>query len=73
MNQQPFGELETRPLITPESRRVTEQKQTEMSHTWHSVITREKTGRISGLTDVIYIPSKPYKIVQELTGVREQY
>ena len=73
MNQQPLGELETRPLITPESRRETEKLQEERGFNWHTIITREKNGKISGVTDVTYIPGMSHKIYQELTGVLKQY
>lgn len=73
MNQQPLGEIETRAKITPESRRITEQEFDELDYIWTTVITREKDGAISGITDVTYIPSRSYRIEQELTGVKVEY
>ncbi|MBK5112316.1 MAG: GNAT family N-acetyltransferase [Candidatus Heimdallarchaeota archaeon] len=73
MNQQPLGEIETRAIITPESRRITEQEFAKLGYIWHSVITREKNGAISGITDMTYIPDRPYRIEQELTGVKNEY
>ncbi|MFW9923935.1 MAG: GNAT family N-acetyltransferase [Candidatus Thorarchaeota archaeon] len=73
MNQQPLGEIEGRAKITPESRRITEQRFEKLGYIWHAVITREKDGKISGVTDVTFIPDRPYKIYQELTGVLMDY
>lgn len=73
MNQQPYGELETRPKTTPESRRKTEQEFNKLGYRWHTVLTREEDGTISGITDVTFIPDRPYRIEQELTGVLVKY
>ncbi|NHJ05558.1 MAG: GNAT family N-acetyltransferase [Candidatus Heimdallarchaeota archaeon] len=73
MNQQPLGELETKAKITPESRRKTEQMYDELNFIWHTVISREKNGAISGITDISYNPSRSHRIEQELTGVKEEY
>ncbi|NHJ84571.1 MAG: GNAT family N-acetyltransferase [Asgard group archaeon] len=73
MNQQPFGELENKPIITPETRREQEKEFEKIGYTWQAVITREQDGIISGLTDTIFISGMPYRIFQELTGVLQQY
>ena len=73
MNQQPLGELETRAKITPETRRKTEQDFNKLNYNWHTVITREKNGAISGVTDIVYAADRPHRIEQELTGVKMEY
>lgn len=71
-NQQPLGELEGRARITPESRRIAERRR-EKGYTWITLISREPDGAISGLTEVLYSPEEPYKVHQDLTGVKEEY
>ncbi|NHJ47478.1 MAG: GNAT family N-acetyltransferase [Asgard group archaeon] len=73
MNQQPFGELEHKPVITPDSRREQEKQYAKTNCNWHTVITCENDGTISGLTDFTYFSGMPYRIYQELTGVLKQY
>lgn len=73
MNQQPLGELEHKPNITPESRRVTEKNYKKLAYQWYTVIAREDNGKISGLTDVTYIPEQSYRLEQELTGVLVEF
>jgi ribosomal protein S18 acetylase RimI-like enzyme len=73
MNQQPLGEIETRARITPESRRKTEKQFDELGYIWHGVISHESNGAISGITDVTFMTDRPYKIYQELTGVKIEY
>jgi mycothiol synthase len=73
MNQQPLGELEGRAKVTPESRRIAERRRREKGYTWITLISREPDGAISGLTEVLYSPEEPYKIHQDLTGVKEVY
>jgi RimJ/RimL family protein N-acetyltransferase len=73
MNQQPLGEIETQARITPESRRLREQQNKELGYIWHAVISQESNGAISGITDVTFIQDRPYKIYQELTGVKIEY
>ena len=73
MNQQPLGEIETRAIITPKSRRVQEREYDKLIYSWHTVITRENDGTISGVTDITYIPGYSHRIYQELTGVLEEF
>jgi GNAT superfamily N-acetyltransferase len=74
LNQRPLGEIEIRHHITPESRRRHENTWiNERGHKWHTVVSIESDGTISGLTEMIFITETPYFIEQLLTGVREQY
>ena len=73
MNQQPFGELEGRARQTPESRRLSEERIRKREGKWTTLISREKDGPISGLTEIIFFPDKPTMLYQDLTGVKEEY
>lgn len=73
LNQQPFGELEGRAKITPESRRLREERVRKLDGIWTTLISRENDRTISGLTEVIYFPDKPTMLYQDLTGVKEEF
>ena len=73
MNQQPFGELEGRVKINPETRRISEERMRKRDGIWTTLISREKDRTISGLTEVFYFPDKPTILNQNLTGVKEEY
>jgi GNAT superfamily N-acetyltransferase len=73
MNQQPFGELEGRVKETPDSRRLSEERLRKRGGKWTTLISKEKNGTISGLTEVFYYPDKPTMLYQNLTGVKEEY
>jgi len=73
-NQAPREDLDVGDfIITPELRRQHEKYQKEMDVTWLTAITREPNGDISGMTEVLYRPSKDPLIYQELTGVSKKY
>ena len=73
-NQAPLEELKEGDwVVTPEIRRQYEQHQKEVNVTWVTAITREPNGDISGLTEVLYRPSKDPLIFQDLTGVSKKY
>jgi mycothiol synthase len=73
-NQAPREELGVGDfLITPEVRRQYETYQKNVDVTWLTAITREPNGDISGLTEVLYRPSKDPLIYQDLTGVPKKY
>jgi len=72
-NQQPLGGYERRTLITPEYRRHQEERVNKKNEDWHTMITQDVSGEISGLTEIYYDFEKPYRIVQDLTGVKEQF
>lgn len=73
MNQQPLGNYDGQILITPESRRSDEKKYKERKLKWYTIITKEKNGTISGLTEMLYHSRTPHKGYQNLTGVKEEY
>jgi len=73
MNQQPMGELENKMITTPQSRRVQEQEMKKKGITWLTKVTREKSGAISGLTEVLHAEEEPHKVFQQLTGVGEAF
>jgi len=60
-------------VITPDLRRTIEKHQKEVGLTWLTAITREPNSDISGLTEVMYHPSKDPLITQNLTGVSDKY
>lgn len=73
-NQAPREDLDVGDFVlTPELRRQYEKHQKEVDVTWLTAVTREPNGEISGLTEVLYRPSKDPLIYQELTGVPEKY
>ncbi len=73
MNQQPMGEIEGRMRLTPESRRMDEERRKKSGCIWTTLISRESDGKISGLTEFFYYPDKPSILFQNLTGVKEEY
>ncbi|MHA1168121.1 MAG: GNAT family N-acetyltransferase [Candidatus Hodarchaeales archaeon] len=73
MNQQPFGEIDSRVKVTPETRRLSEKRTKDSGGIWTTLISREKDRTISGLTEVIYYPDRPSILHQNLTGVDENY
>ena len=73
-NGQPFGEGSTFQGIvtTPESFRDRAKLNADVSGTWLGAYTQEPDGRISGLTEVFYVPDQPTFLGQGMTGVRNQ-
>jgi GNAT superfamily N-acetyltransferase len=59
--------------LTPESRREFEEYFTEQGYDWTTMLTRERDGALSGLTEVSYLPAEAHLVEQGLTGVRTQY
>ena len=73
INQQPLGEIDLEMRVTPESRRIQEEQIEQQGLKWYSKITRERDGKISGLTEFLQIPEMPERIMQLLTGVKKEY
>ncbi|MCK5304088.1 MAG: hypothetical protein KAJ72_02490 [Candidatus Heimdallarchaeota archaeon] len=70
----PFGEFDYIPEpTTPFTRRETEDNFKKTGYEWHTLATREKNGEISGLTEILYSKSRPHKVDQDLTGVKNEY
>ncbi len=70
MNQQPFGDIAVRIVITPAQIRLHEEhnRADGVEHT--TIYTKEKDGSVSGLTETGYIKESGDKAWQMLTGVR---
>jgi GNAT superfamily N-acetyltransferase len=73
INDSPFGTLSRRTKETPESLCQQHAAFLEMGISNITVFSREESGAISGLTNIIYDPARPYKIMQGLTGVKKEY
>ncbi|NHJ48517.1 MAG: hypothetical protein FK733_12100 [Asgard group archaeon] len=73
MNQAPAEDLAGKFVLSPERRRVDEETYTKKGYIWVTIISRESSGVISGLTEIFYHPDLPHLIEQELTGVNENY
>ncbi|MHA2363202.1 MAG: GNAT family N-acetyltransferase [Candidatus Hodarchaeales archaeon] len=73
MMQQPLGESEVKIKVTPESRRQDEKRLNEIGTKWTTIIAQEKDGTISGLTEITYNSLDKHKVIQGLTGTKEEY
>jgi RimJ/RimL family protein N-acetyltransferase len=73
INQRPVGDIQEELITTPESRRVEEHNFKKRGIEWHTMISREHDGQLSGMTDIMYNPQEPYKIHQYFTGVLGRY
>lgn len=73
MNQQPVGDISIDMKITPEQIRFCEQKNLESGSEQTTIFSKEKDGKISGLTEIVYVKEAGHKVHQLLTGVRTQY
>ena len=76
MNQQPLGDYDGKIIDTPETRREEEEEEEKNKKRrleWYTMVTREKDGKISGLTEMLYHPDTSHKGYQNLTGVKEKY
>ena len=73
INQRPVGDMDQDLITTPESRRIEERNFKRRGIEWHTMITREHDGQISGMTDIMYNPEEPYRIHQYFTGVLGRY
>lgn len=70
----PWGDLEwAPPEETPEYRRIKEERQAKMGKNWYTIVTKEKDGKISGLTEILHSPKEGYCVNQLLTGVKPEY
>ena len=73
INQRPVGDIQAELITTPESRRMEERNSKRRGIEWHTMISREHDGQISGMTDIMYNPEEPYRIHQYFTGVLGRY
>ena len=70
VDEVPLGELEMRERVTPASRRRDEAR---MGRGWYTKVSQEADGSLSGLTEVVHDLGMPYRVEQELTGVRDKH
>jgi len=73
MAQAPADDSAGQMIITPKKRRQDEKEYEKNGYAWHTMITREPDGAMSGLTEIFYAPEQPHLIDQELTGVKDAY
>ncbi|MBY8999988.1 MAG: GNAT family N-acetyltransferase [Candidatus Heimdallarchaeota archaeon] len=73
INQQPLGSLQLRSVISPDTLRNRANLWIGGGMKWHTIISKEKNGEISGLTEFLYNPEQPKIIHQLLTGVKKKY
>ena len=73
INMAPQGDTEFRSNIDGKLRREYEKRNKEEGWINYTLISREKDGRISGMTEIYYDPRDGYKVHQELTGVRPEF
>ena len=73
INQRPTGGMEQQLSTTPESRRIEERNLKRRGIEWYTMISREHSGQISGVTDIMYNPEEPHRIKQYFTGVLGKY
>ncbi|MFX0015652.1 MAG: GNAT family N-acetyltransferase [Promethearchaeota archaeon] len=73
LNQVPKGELEWEEVETPVTRRIREKHSKILNQTWTTIISKEKDGVISGLTETFYQPDQATLLYQGLTGVKKEY
>ena len=73
INQRPVGAIQEGLVTTPESRRVEERNFKRRGTQWHTIISRERDGQISAMTDIMVNPREPHRIHQYFTGVLARY
>lgn len=73
INERPTGDMQQTIITTPESRRIEEENLKKKGVQWFTLITREKNGDISAMTDIMYHPREPHKISQYFTGVSAKH
>jgi RimJ/RimL family protein N-acetyltransferase len=73
INERPTGDMQQTIITTCESRRIEEQNLKKKGVEWYTLVSREKDGDISGMTDIMFHPKEPHKIVQYFTGVSAKH
>jgi len=73
-NRQPFDDADHGKFVfTPENFRDREARNAEAGSTWLTVVSQERDGALSGLTEVTYAPDEATILYQGLTGVGDAY
>ena len=70
VDEVPLGDLEMRERMTPALRREAEARR---GGGWYTKVIQEADGSLSGLTEVVHDSATPYRVEQELTGVRAEH
>ncbi len=73
MSQQPLGSLQLRNVTTPDVLRSRAEHMKKTDQHWHTFLTIEHNGQISGMTEFHYSFNQPDMIFQLLTGVKDEY
>ncbi len=74
LNQQPLGEVEgAEAIMSPDRFKDMLDRYRKQDFQYHTVISQEADGTLSGVTDILYSPKDPHRIHQLLTGVQEAY
>ncbi|MEZ4568023.1 MAG: GNAT family protein [Desulfobacterales bacterium] len=73
INERPTGDMQQTIITTPQSRRIEEENLKKKGVQWYTLISREKNGDISAMTDIMYHPREPHKITQYFTGVSARH
>lgn len=69
-NTMPFEDLDHgETIFTPAMLSDYQARIDAMHGAWHTMLTREPDGTISGITDISYTPGQPDRISQQFTGV----
>jgi GNAT superfamily N-acetyltransferase len=73
LNMQPLGETETRANLDGKTLRKRENRHKGIGIINYTIMAKEKDGRISGLTEILYDSREQHIVHQELTGVRPEF
>ncbi len=73
INERPTGDMQQTIITTPASRRIEEENLKKKGVKWYTLISREKNGDISAMTDIMYHRREPHKIIQYFTGVSARH
>lgn len=74
LNFLPLGESAWSPsVIDPKNQRETEEKRKEIGFGWKVLVTKEKNGTLSGLTEIFHSTDTTHWAVQDLTGVQPDF
>ena len=72
-NDAPAEDFSGEMVVTPEKRRIDEKLYSDNNLLWFTLVSQEKDGILSGLTEIFHNKEYPIEIEQELTGVLAPY
>jgi RimJ/RimL family protein N-acetyltransferase len=73
INQVPKGDMEWEFKETSKTRRMREKRYKKLNNIWTTIISKEKDGTISGLTETFYRSDQSSILQQGLTGVKKEF